>query len=345
MNTTAPDNTTEETNSSLSLGPAWTYVQTTETVIAVVGILSNLMVIIVMLGTPSLRSHLTSRLTASLAVADLLASAFLVPRTLRGFFAVPSGIAGEIYCRTVRAMILWVSFVASTYTLVAIALERYFAIVHPLQYNRYKGKMSALPVIVCVWLLAFTVQSFNVYNNSYDPERENCRYQWPFDDWYQTFVGVGLFFATYFVPGAILLVAFVRILLALRESERKVVQGAAAHGNATPGRIRTRKKIIKMFIVVCLSFLLCWGPNQFLFLILNIEPDTDVSDVIYNFTRILAGLNSCLNPFIYTVWNKSFRNGIVVIFCRSKFKVGTLDFSQGGPSHTNTTAGQPENHK
>ncbi|XP_006825008.1 allatostatin-A receptor-like [Saccoglossus kowalevskii] len=344
MNSTTQSNATEEMGSSTISSPVWTYVQTTEIVIAAVGVISNLVVIIVMIGIPHLRSQLTFRLTASLAVADLLASIFLVPRTLRGFFAVPSGIAGEIYCRTVKATILWVSFVASTYTLIAITMERYVAIVHPLRYSGHKGRVSAVLIIFVVWLLAFIMQSFCVYNNSYNPTIDSCSYKWPFGDWYQTFAGVGLFFATYFVPGVILLVAYARIFLALRESERKIGQGSADHGKTvTPARIRTRKKVIKMFSVVCLAFLICWGPNQFLFLILNFKSEIHVSDVIYNFTRVLAGLNSCLNPFIYAFWSKPFRSGIVLIFCRCKNKVGVLE-SQSGPSRVNTTVGGPGNH-
>ncbi|XP_077984024.1 gastrin/cholecystokinin type B receptor-like [Glandiceps talaboti] len=218
-------NTSNATNATASdgplvlqgaTGPQWSYVQTTEIIIAIIGITSNFVVIVVMLGRPSLRARLTYKLMACLAVADFISSVFLIPRTLRGFFPIPPGLGGEIYCRTSKATVLWVSLVASTYSLLAITGERYFAIVHPISYNVKKSKVSPGWLISGVWFLAFIMQSFCVYNNSYDAERQKCRYRWPFGEWYQTFVGIGLFFSTYFIPLVLLTFSYGRMFVALR---------------------------------------------------------------------------------------------------------------------------------
>ncbi|XP_077984032.1 galanin receptor 2a-like [Glandiceps talaboti] len=291
-------------------GPQWSYVQTTEIIIAIVGIVSNFVVIVVMLGRQSLRSQLTYKLTVSLAVADFISSVFLIPRTLRGFFPIPSGILGEIYCRTFKATFLWVSLVASTYSLLAITVERYFAIVHPLSYKTQRRKPSASLIIIVVWLSAFIMQSFCVYNSSYDAEQQTCRYKWPFGEWYQTFTGIGLFFTTYFIPLLLLLLAYGRIFMALRHSSQNC--------DATSSSLTTkaRKKVVKMFLIVCLCFGICWAPNQFLYLSANFGYQIDLNSKFYNFTIIFAACNVCLNPFIYAVWCRPFRSGFVAIFCR-----------------------------
>ncbi|XP_077984031.1 allatostatin-A receptor-like [Glandiceps talaboti] len=315
MNTSNGSYTSGNNTSSTSYpgtGPQWSYVQTTEIIIAIVGILSNFVVIVVMLGRQSLRSQLTYKLTVSLAVADFISSVFLIPRTLRGFFPIPSGILGEIYCRTFKATFLWVSLVASTYSLLAITVERYFAIVHPLSYNTQRRKPSASLIIIVVWLSAFIMQSFCVYNNSYDAEQQTCRYKWPFGEWYQTFAGIGLFFATYFIPLLLLLLAYGRIFMVLRRSSQNC---DATSSNLT---IKARKKVVKMFLIVCLGFGICWAPNQFLFLIANFGYQINYNNKFYDFTRIFAACNVCLNPFIYAVWCRPFRTGFIAIFCRRK---------------------------
>ncbi|XP_070554772.1 allatostatin-A receptor-like [Ptychodera flava] len=314
MNTTHGSNVSAPTPGLPSVsGPEWMYVQTTEVIIAIIGVISNFVVIVVMVGIPTLRCKFTYKMTACLAVSDFISCIFLIPRTMRGMFPIPSGIAGEIYCRTVKATVLWVSLVASTYSLVAITCERYFAIVHPISYNVHKKKIPAWSVVTAVWLLSFVMQSFCVYNNSYSAEMQNCKYQWPLGEWYQTFVGVGLFFSTYFIPILILLVAYCRILVAFRQNESNTGLNNSGTGGKS-ATVKAKKKVVKMFLVVCLAFAVCWGPNQFIFLLSNFGFN-NYSQTFYNFTRILAACNSCINPFVYAVWSKPFRNGVAAIFC------------------------------
>ncbi|XP_070554673.1 allatostatin-A receptor-like [Ptychodera flava] len=310
-------------------GPEWSYVQTTEMIIATIGIVSNFVVILAVLGTSSLRAKLTYKLTVCLAVADFISCVFLIPRSLRGFFPVPNGIGGEIYCRTSKATVLWVSLVASTYSLLAITGERFFAIVYPIAYSARKDNVPAWLIVGAVWLLAFIMQSFNVYNNSYDAAQQNCKYQWPFGEGYQTFAGIGLFFSTYFIPLVFLSAAYYKMLKVLRQNQRRV---GSETTSSQPGatKLRARKRVVKMFLVVFLAFAIFWAPNQFLFLIQNFGFRLSSNSATYNFTRIFAGCNSCVNPFIYAVWSRPFRDGIRSIFCRNH--------SGGDGSDTQTTS-------
>ncbi|XP_070571123.1 galanin receptor 2b-like [Ptychodera flava] len=213
-------NASNESNSTadrLTTEPGfqWSYVQTAETIIATTGTISSLVVIVVMAARPSLRKQLTYQLTICLAVADCVSCVFLVPRTLRGSFAIPHGIAGEIYCRTIKATVLWND------------------LRHPIQ-------------------------------------DASCR---------------------------------------IRDSPG-LLSGRVA--------IKAKHKVVKMYLIVCLAFCVCWAPNQLLFLIANFGYRINYNGGLYNSTRVLAAVNSCLNPFIYAVWSRPFRQGVKAVFCRRR---------------------------
>ena len=85
-------------------------------------------------------------LLVNLAIADILYAAFIAPEVLlRITIAHPGGRAGTILCKLVTAGVLaWVGGISSMVTLVVIAFERYYAVVHP--YGNRKLTKSKLKV-------------------------------------------------------------------------------------------------------------------------------------------------------------------------------------------------------
>lgn len=73
-------------------------------------------------------------LLLNLAVADILYATFIAPDTfLKLVSTLPGGMTGIVLCKLIiGGNVAWVGAVASVVTLVAIAIERYYAIVHPL---------------------------------------------------------------------------------------------------------------------------------------------------------------------------------------------------------------------
>ena len=80
-------------------------------------------------------------LLMNLAVADMTAAAFFLPQFIfLSSSGHPDGASGSILCRLVTGGTLaYIGGVASVVTLVAIATERYNAVIHPLE-NR--GKLT-----------------------------------------------------------------------------------------------------------------------------------------------------------------------------------------------------------
>lgn len=89
---------------------------------------------------------------------------------------------GDLYC-TVNNFIANLSVASSVFTLVAISLDRYIAIVKPLRHrSRNKGKL----IMVCIWLLSallacpcllYSKTRLNRYSNG--RTRTLCYMLWP----------------------------------------------------------------------------------------------------------------------------------------------------------------------
>ncbi len=88
-------------------------------------------------------------LLVNLAVADILYAAFIASEViLRLTTTHPEGTAGKVLCKLILigGTVAWIGAVSSIITLVAIAIERYYAVVYPLG---NKGKLTKGKLKVC----------------------------------------------------------------------------------------------------------------------------------------------------------------------------------------------------
>ena len=89
------------------------------------------------------RTHI-NYLLVNLAIADALFATFVTPQT---FFKItpthPGGTTGTVLCKLVTSgNLAWIAVDSSAITLVAIATERYCAVIHPLACKFNKGKLK-----------------------------------------------------------------------------------------------------------------------------------------------------------------------------------------------------------
>ena len=72
-------------------------------------------------------------LLVNLAIADALFAIFITPQTfLKIAFTHPGGTTGTVLCKLVTGgWLAWIAGTSSVITFVAIAAERYFAVIYP----------------------------------------------------------------------------------------------------------------------------------------------------------------------------------------------------------------------
>ena len=87
-------------------------------------------------------------LLVNLAVADILYAGFIAPDVLLSLTSThPEGMVGTVLCKLLTGgQVAWIAAASSIVTLVAIAVERYYAVVYPLG---NKGQLTERTLKVC----------------------------------------------------------------------------------------------------------------------------------------------------------------------------------------------------
>ncbi|KAL7852651.1 hypothetical protein SRHO_G00184360 [Serrasalmus rhombeus] len=179
--------------------------------IFLISVFGNLVIIVVLMVNKRMRT-VTNSFLLSLAVSDLMMAVFCMPFTL-----IPNlledFIFGAVMCKTV-AYFMGISVSISTFSLVAIAIERYSAICNPLTSRAWQTRSHAYKVIAGTWVLSVgimvpypvfsTLVSFLKPNNT---TAHMCRLDWPMSQveqiWY-----VLLLFILFFIPGGVMTIAY-----------------------------------------------------------------------------------------------------------------------------------------
>lgn len=88
-------------------------------------------------------------LILNLAMADALYATLIIPMYIFRFnLSHPTGLAGDVLCvMLTNGSFAWVAAIAAICTLLAIAIERYYAVVYPLG-NKWKCSISAVKVCI-----------------------------------------------------------------------------------------------------------------------------------------------------------------------------------------------------
>ncbi|XP_072020339.1 alpha-1B adrenergic receptor-like [Amphiura filiformis] len=324
-----------------------------KTVIGLFGILGNGLVCLVIYRVKEMHS-LTNGLICNQAAIDFLSCLFmLLHSNIPNPPSVPSGLAGKLYCQLwIAPVMLFSLLVASTFSLISITLERYVAIVYPFQYLILFTRRKTIVLICCVWIVAFGYKLNDMAR--YDMENGHCvtkTVSW------KTALGLVQFCVQYFLPLSVMMFAYGHIMIMLRKSEQATArnvgstfqnrgpaqarQSDASQANnevtsstapvaesLSQGLRRARQNTFKTLLIVYLAFLVCWTPNQFIFLFWNLGLPVDNSSVVYRLTTIMASSNSAINFIIYALKYRQFRRGVRRLFgCPNDIDVAATTYT------------------
>ncbi|XP_068230519.1 uncharacterized protein [Palaemon carinicauda] len=206
--------TSESTASSLTANE-WTRI-VAFSIIFVVGVVGNVLVVVTLLHHRNLRT-VTNVFLLNLAVSDLLLGVFCMPFTLVGSL-LQDFVFGSLMCRLIPYMQA-VSVSVSVWTLVAISLERFYAICEPLRSRRWQTPSHSYRVIAVVWaaslvfMMPIAVLS-TLMPVRRDPGRHKCREVWPSLTTERTF-NIIITMTLLLVPLIVMAAAYIRVVRAL----------------------------------------------------------------------------------------------------------------------------------
>ncbi|XP_077999609.1 prolactin-releasing peptide receptor-like [Glandiceps talaboti] len=288
------------------------------TINIILSIVGNILVILVLTCVSRIWTDLTSYLV-NLSVADLTMAVFCMPFTFPTIFAGHWKF-GKVMCPTV-IFLQQVSVIVSVYTLTAIGIDRYYAILHPLTKRVTKNRTKH--VICIIWVVSICLSIVQLVsarsipydlNEDYDIEGDTVYFCGEWLDpktagGYEVFVLI----ITYIIPLCILTYTYVNI--------GKRLWGRTLPGNIDRNRdlahLKAKRKTIKMLVIVVLMFALCWLPLHVINVVMRIYPDIYVLEETQGTIRILhasflwlACANSFVNPFVYVFINETFQTDL-----------------------------------
>ena len=300
-------------------------------VIGSIGILGNLLVIVVILNFRAMRSKNVNVLVLNQSIIDMFASVLIIAETHIDPGTYLDGVWGDLACRLwLNTVPLWSLLMASTMNILAISLERYVAVVHPLGYRNYSKRAKRRLTTITnasAWFVGF---AFNIATTSTTSAVSDHRCVsmvfFPSEAWKKT-AGVAAFFFEFLLPLTICVVCYARIVKTLRQKvapqTASVVAssshlGAGAQGGAFNSQANAKmiRNVHKTFGIIVVCAIVCNTGNHCLFLAFNFGYRLDFTGALYNVSVIGAFANCCVNPFVYAFKYKMFQHGLKKLFCR-----------------------------
>ena len=313
-------------------------------IIILSSLIGNTLIILAIYRNLSLRS-ITSVFIANLAMADFLLALLGMPFTMASSITY-DWVFGDVWC-TINGMLNSIFCIASMLSLAAVSIDRYFAIIKPLQYPLIMTSRVALRMISYVWLHAITLAFLPVFGWSsyiYITNESICTADWGSDIPYTLFV----FASSFFAPLMVMAFCYYHILRAARKQSKKItprvgelreetlqtmvavpVAFGTTNGTANSPSAKDKAKereakekfrrdtrAAKTLLIVMGTFMFCWAPH-FIGMTCLLFPSCKWPDEFFATTTWLAMLNSGCNPIIYGVMNKKFRQSFKdILLCR-----------------------------
>ncbi|XP_072041041.1 galanin receptor 2a-like [Amphiura filiformis] len=320
----------------------WDWRLIIQIILALTGILGNSLVIHIFLNNKELKKKATNIFIASLAAADLVTAISLTPFPLLS--RVPQNAIGNFYCRFVfSSNLMWISIVASIYTLTILAVERYVAVAFPSRYKQIFTIKNTWIIIGLIWLFGIVMNTFEYYG--FFVVNGHCSYILP-SIRFQMFLGVAICIVEFLIPIVIMLATNCRTIHILNANSASLAGKSDDQSMAAMSLLRARRRVINMLMLVIITFIICWTPDNIAYLMFNLGlvPVKYLFGPIYKAVVLLAFANSCLNPFIYILTNNHFRKALKKTFKLPKRRIAaaTKDTEMGGRRMPTTAAAHAE---
>ncbi|XP_043255061.1 gonadotropin-releasing hormone II receptor [Colletes gigas] len=265
-----------------------------------------------------------------LAIADLLVTFLMMPLEI-GWAITVSWKAGDAMCR-IMAFFRVFGLYLSSFILVCISMDRYYAIIRPLQLWDVDKRGKIMLCFAWVGSMLCSMPQMVVFHLETHPNIT----------WYSQCVTFNIFptytheityslfgmVMMYCVPLFVIIYTYTSILLEIRRRTRKSEHDKirrSSMGFLTRAKIRT----LKMTVIIVAVFFICWTPYYIMSLWYWIDRHSayKVDQRIQKGLFLFACTNSCMNPIVYGAFNIRDRNKVSVRPATLETRVTPLSLS------------------
>lgn len=272
------------TNSTVDLSNIEaTFLASVNVVFSLCGIIGNVLVLIVIARNRQLHT-VTNVFISSLALADLLVCIVAQPMNAVFLYGLPPN---PVYGMT-RKTFSFVSMLASISNLAVLTVDRYIAIVTPMQYQ-LKANFKRASILLClIWVISL---GLGIPSGIIQSVQRITKYY-------------TLALVVIIVP------IYIRIYLIARRQER-VIARQAEHIEKDSKKKRDRENIAAKTIGSVLAvFIFCWLPLIVIPMIFRYSAANRVVMRALKWAQTVALCSSAVNPVIYSLKTQMFKQEV-----------------------------------
>ncbi|KAH8251379.1 hypothetical protein KR032_010244 [Drosophila birchii] len=243
-----------------------------------------------------------------LAIADLMVTFLLMPMEIVWAWTV-QWLANDLMCRLMSFFRVFGLYLSSN-VMICISLDRYYAILKPLQRSYNRGRV----MLACAWLgsvVCSIPQAFLFHLEEHPVVKGYFQcvifhsFKSEFDDkLYQIASMCGM----YAFPLIVFIYCYGAIYLEIyRKSQRVLKDVIAERFRRSNDDVlsRAKKRTLKMTISIVIVFIVCWTPYYTICIWYWLDKPSvvEVNPLVRKALLIFASTNSCMNPLVYGLYN------------------------------------------
>ncbi|CAF0787559.1 unnamed protein product [Adineta steineri] len=259
------------------------------------GITGNALVVFVVCRNKAMQT-VTNVFITNLALSDILMCCLAVPFTPISAYGHTWHL-GRILCHIVP-MSLGISVYVSTLTSLAIAVDRYFVIVHPFRSRMRLGVCILL--IIVIWIVGISISLPLAIYMRFD--RIKCEEYWP-QYTSRRFFNFSSLVLQYLIPFSVISFSYYKVWVALA---RRSLLGRTRVREEV--EICRKKRTNRMLIAMVVIFAICWLPLNIVHMVAEFHrSELSHYKALFLSTHVIAMSSTIYNPFLYSWLNDNFR--------------------------------------
>ncbi|XP_006978832.1 G-protein coupled receptor 183 [Peromyscus maniculatus bairdii] len=283
----------------------------------IIGLVGNLLALVVIVQNRK-KINSTTLYSMNLVISDILFTTALPTRI--AYYALGfDWRVGDALCR-ITALLFYINTYAGVNFMTCLSIDRFFAVVHPLRYNKIKRIEYAKGVCVSVWILVFaqTLPLLISPMSKQEGDRTTCMEYPNFEETASLpWILLGACLLGYVLPLIVILICYSQICCKLFKTAKQ---------NPLTEKSGVNKKALNTIIFIIVVFVLCFTPYHISIIQHMIKklcsPDAlecgprHSFQISLHFTVCLMNFNCCMDPFIYFFACKGYKRKVMKMLKR-----------------------------